>query len=79
MKEIQLVHFQNNISHIIDAVVLSQQTVVVSDNGKLLVKIVPLSETGGKSWLGCMKHTGKITGDIVSPAEDENVWEVLTE
>jgi len=24
------------------------------------------------SWLGCMKNTGKIIGDIISPTEDED-------
>jgi antitoxin (DNA-binding transcriptional repressor) of toxin-antitoxin stability system len=30
-----------------------------------------------KSWLGCLKDTIKITGDVVSPASDEKDWEVL--
>jgi len=30
-----------------------------------------------ETWLGCMAGTGVITGDIVSPASDENDWEAL--
>jgi prevent-host-death family protein len=30
-----------------------------------------------ESWLGSLKGTGRITGDILSPALEENVWEAL--
>lgn len=30
-----------------------------------------------ESWIGCMKSTGVIKGDIVSPVVDEEDWEVL--
>lgn len=30
-----------------------------------------------KVWLGCLKDTVKITGDIISPVLDEEEWEVL--
>ena len=79
MKEIQLSNFQKNIYSIIDTVIHSHQPVLISDKGKLLVKIVPLSYHEQDSWLGCMKGTGKITGDIISPAEDTDNWKVLSE
>ena len=30
-----------------------------------------------KAWLGCLKDTVRITGDVISPASDERDWEVL--
>jgi len=30
-----------------------------------------------KAWLGCLKDTVRITGDVISPASDEKDWEVL--
>jgi hypothetical protein len=30
-----------------------------------------------KSWLGAMAGSGRIAGDIVSPASDEQDWDVL--
>jgi len=30
-----------------------------------------------KNWLGAMKGTARIVGDIVSPAGDADDWEVL--
>lgn len=79
MEEIQLVNFQNNVYSIIDLVIHSHKPVLISDKGKLLVKIVPLSYSEQESWLGCMRGTGKIIGDIISPAEDTDNWKVLSE
>ena len=77
MEEIQLTNFQKNIDSIINAVIHSHRPVLISDKGKFLVKIVPLSYSEQESWLGCMRGTGEITGDIIAPAEDTHAWEVL--
>ncbi len=79
MEVIQLSNFQYIVTGIIDSVISSHQSVLISDKGKFLVKIVPLSSPEQDSWLGCMRGTGKITGDIGSPAEDIGVWKVLSE
>jgi len=79
MEEIQLIYLEKNIYGIIDSVVRSHQPVMISDKGTFLVKIVPISYPEQESWLGCMKDNGKIIGDIISPAEDINNWNVLSE
>lgn len=48
----------------------------ISDKGRPIAEIVPKS-SAEPSWLGFMKDTGKIVGDIVSPAESIEAWEVL--
>ena len=78
MEQIQLSQLQENVRAIIAAVKRSDKSVLISDKGKLLVKIVPVSSSG-QSWLGCMKDTGKIIGDIVAPAESTEVWEALSQ
>ena len=78
MEQIQLSQLQENVRAIIAAVKRSDKSVLISDKGKLLVKIVPVSSSD-QSWLGCMKGTGKIIGDIVSPAESTEAWEVLSQ
>jgi len=65
MEEIQLFNFQNNVYSIINSVINSHQPVLISDRGKFLVKIVPLSYPEQESWLGCMRDKGNITGDII--------------
>ena len=78
MEQIQLSQLQENVRAIIAAVKRSDKSVLISDKGKLLVKIVPVSSSD-QSWLGCMKDTGKIIGDVVSPAESTEAWEVLSQ
>ena len=78
MEQIPLSNFQKNLDAIIEAVARSDKPVLIIDRGKSLVKIVPVSSSA-HSWLGCMKGTGKIIGDIISPVEDPEVWEVLSE
>lgn len=79
MEEIQLANLQKNIYDIIDSVIRSHRAILISDKGKTLVKITPASQHEQGSWLGCMRGRGKITGDIISPAEDSESWKVLSE
>jgi antitoxin (DNA-binding transcriptional repressor) of toxin-antitoxin stability system len=67
MEEIQLADFQKDVDRVIKKVVRSHKPVWISDQGKLLVKIVPLAYPEQTSWLGCMRDKGKIKGDIISP------------
>ncbi len=78
MEQIQLSQLQENVRAIIVAMRLSEKTVLISDKGKPIAKIVPVSSTE-QSWLGCMKGTGKIVGDIVSPADSTEASEVLSQ
>jgi prevent-host-death family protein len=68
VEQIQVSQLQENVRAIIVAVRRSDKSVLISDKGKPIAKIVPIS-SAEPSWLGCMKDTGKIVGDIVSPAE----------
>lgn len=77
MEQIQLSQLQEDVRAIIVAVRRSDKSVLISDKGKPIAKIVPIS-SAEPSWLGCMKDTGKIVGDIMSPAEDMEAWEVLS-
>jgi hypothetical protein len=79
MEEIQLAYFKKNINSIIASVCHSDKSVLITDKDKLLVRIVPISSSINNSWLGCMSNSGRIVDDVVSPAEDSDVWEVLSE
>jgi hypothetical protein len=46
--------------------------------GESVAEIVPpTAPQHPRSWLGAMADSGIITGDIVSPASDEQDWDVL--
>ncbi len=79
MEEIQLSNFQKNFHIIIDSVSRSNKPVLITDKGKKLIKIIPVRSDEKKSWIGCMKGTGRIKGDIISPAQDPESWGVLSE
>ncbi len=56
----------------------SGQTITITKRGKPVAKVVPIpaSETK-KRVLGYMKGTGRIVGDIESPASEPQDWEAL--
>ncbi len=78
MEIITISHLQKNCNAILEQVSHSDESVLICRKGKFLAKIVPLSFSEKKSWLGCMVGTGRIVGDITSPAEDLSVWEAMT-
>jgi len=78
MEEIQFADFKKNINTIIKSVCRSEKSILISDQKKFLVKIVPVSSYQKDSWLGCMSGSGRIVGDVVSPVEEPDVWEVLS-
>lgn len=46
--------------------------------GKPMADIVPASiEPAHAPWLGCMRGSGEVVGDIVAPALDPAAWGVL--
>ncbi len=65
---------------VLDRVKRTGQPVLVTRHGEpiAIIEPPPLEEMG-KSWLGSFRGKGKITGDIVSPALNENEWGVLNE
>ncbi len=79
MQEIQILNFKNKMYEIIELVIDSRQPVLISDKEKVLVKIVPVAYPEQETWLGCMKGTGKIKGDIITSAEDTDAWKAISE
>jgi antitoxin (DNA-binding transcriptional repressor) of toxin-antitoxin stability system len=56
----------------------TQKPLRVTRFGKPVAEIVPPSpDTGQKQWIGSMKDTMEIMGDIVSPIIDEKDIEAL--
>ena len=50
--------------------------ILVTRKGEPIAQIIPPPPpTRPVSWLGSLSTTGKITGDIVSPAVPESEWE----
>ena len=63
---------------VLDEVQKTKKPILVTRFGKPMAEVIPpSSKVDSGSWIGSMKDSMKILGDIVSPAGNENEWEVL--
>ena len=78
MKEVAISEFKAKCLALMDQVQKTKKPIRITRFGKPVVEVIPpSSEVGTGDWIGSMKDTMKIMGDIVSPANDEKDWEVL--
>jgi prevent-host-death family protein len=66
MREIAVSKFKATCLAVLEDVRRTGAPVLVTRFGKPIAEVVP-SRTRKKSWLGCMKGSLEVTGDIVGP------------
>ena len=76
MKEIAISEFKAKCLAILDEVQKTKQPIRVTRRGLPIAEVSPPAPTNSRDWIGSMKEM-KIFGDIISPANDEDDWEVL--
>ena len=76
MKQVAISQFKAKCLAILDEVQKTKQSILVTRRGHPVAEIGPPSPKDDRSWIGSMKQI-KILGDIISPASDEDDWEVL--
>jgi len=78
MKEVSISEFKAKCLALLETVRRTRTPIRVTRFGKPVAEVVPPTSVEERSsWIGSMKHSFEIVGDIVSPANDENEWEVL--
>jgi prevent-host-death family protein len=78
MQEIAISEFKAKCLAILERVRSTKKPIRVTRFGKPVAEVVPPTPVEDRSsWIGSMKNSMRITGDIVSPATDEDEWEVL--
>ena len=78
MDEIAISKFKATCLAVLEQVRKTRRPIRVTKFGEPVAEVVPPSPKAKKEpWLGSMAGTGRIIGDIVSPASDEKDWEVL--
>jgi prevent-host-death family protein len=78
MKEVAISEFKAKCLSLLEQVQKTKKPILVTRFGKPIAEVVPPSpKPGSRDWIGSMKGTFEILGDIVSPANDEQDWEVL--
>ena len=78
MQEITSSEFKTKCLAVLERVRSTKKPIRVARFEKPFAEVVPPTSVQGRSsWIGSMKHSFEIVGDIVSPANDEIEWEVL--
>ena len=78
LEEVSISQFKAKCLRLLEQVRKTRKPLRVTKFGKPVADIVPAAVTVDRaSWFGSMKDSGKILGDIVSPANDPEEWESL--
>jgi prevent-host-death family protein len=77
MKEVAISEFKAKCLSLIDQVQKTKKPLVITKFGKPVAEVIPPTPKPVGDWIGSMRDSMKILGDIVSPATDEDEWEVL--
>jgi prevent-host-death family protein len=78
MQEIAISEFKAKCLAILERVRSTQKPIRITRHGKPVAEVIPPTAIEDRAaWIGSMKGTFEILGDIVSPANDESEWEVL--
>jgi prevent-host-death family protein len=78
MIEVSISDFRAKCCALVERVRRTRQPIRITRNGKPIAEIVPPAPVvNRKAWIGSMRDLIEIKGDIISPANDEDEWEVL--
>lgn len=78
MEKIAISKFKATCLAVVERVRRTKRPVVITRFGRPVAELVPPPPARRpEDWLGSLAGTGRIVGDIVSPAADESDWEVL--
>jgi len=78
MKTVSISEFKAKCLSLLDQVQKTKTPIRVTRFGEAVAEVIPPSpEAASGDWIGSMKDTMKILGDIVAPADDEKDWEAL--
>jgi prevent-host-death family protein len=74
MEQIDISKVKATCLSVLERVRKTRRPVLVTRFGKPVAQVMP---PPGPGWLGALAGSGKIVGDIVSPATDERDWNIL--
>jgi prevent-host-death family protein len=78
IREVAISEFKAKCLSLIEQVRKTRQPIRITRFGKPVAEVVPPTAVMDReAWFNSMKDTMRITGDIISPANDEEEWEVL--
>ena len=76
MIEVSISEFKAKCLALLEQVRKTREPIRVTRHGKPVAEVVPPTPTVDRSkWIGSLKGTVEILGDIISPAMDKDEWE----
>ncbi len=76
MKKMSAAEFKTRCLQVMDDVQRTRETVLITKRGRAVAKLVP-APTPQRALFGCLAGIVEIVGDIESPVEPPESWEVL--
>ncbi len=71
-------HFKATCLEVLERVRRTGRSVVITKRGTPLAEVIPPSTAAiGGDWLGSLRGSARITGDIVAPAGAAEDWDAL--
>lgn len=78
MQEIAISEFKAKCLSLLEQVSKTKKPLRITRFGKPIAEVVPATMIQSREkWIGSMRDSMQILGDIVSPANHESEWEVL--
>jgi len=78
MHEVAISEFKAKCLALLEQVSKTKKPIRVTRFGKPIADVLPPALVQGRAaWIGSMKDSMEILGDIISPANTENEWEAL--
>jgi antitoxin (DNA-binding transcriptional repressor) of toxin-antitoxin stability system len=78
MERMSVSRFKATCLAVLEKVRSTGEPVVITRFGKVIAEVGPPRRAqGGEGWLGCMRDSGRVVGDVVEPAVEAEEWEVL--
>jgi prevent-host-death family protein len=80
MEQIAISEFKAKCLSVLERVRKTRQSVLITRRGVPIAEVIPPCPVHERSeWIGSMKDSIKIIGDIISPANEESEWEALSD
>lgn len=79
MEEMAISKFKSECLAVVERVRRTRKPIRITKRGKPVAEVQPVVDEKRKGGLpfGCMKGTGRILGDIVSPSSEPEDWDEL--
>jgi prevent-host-death family protein len=78
MDEIAISEFKAKCLAVLERVHKTKRPICITRHGKPVAEVFPPSSVQDRSaWIGSMKDSVEIIGDIISPGNEESEWEIL--